>query len=205
MDEEMSLSFKIRINDERSGEEVPIHVGCSTVNQHEVPTSSQVNEEITPPEFSAPINRLATQVPPTRGGWPVSRVPAYVRQVEKEAYTPKIVSIGPFHHNEPSLRAFEDQKMRFLSSIQNQMSCRCVVLLENAMKEMEEKTRKCYSENFQGINSDEFVLMMLLDACFIVELLRLYTKTTSQVLPVHITHDAISSYSIYVHFPLFFF
>ena len=85
------------------------------------------------------------------------------------------MSIGPFHHNQEALRAFEDQKKRYLSRLQNQRSRGCVVHLENAMKEMEEKTRKCYSEDFGGIESDDFVQMMLLDGCFIVELLRLYT------------------------------
>jgi len=41
---------------------------------------------------------------------------------------------------------------------------------------MEEQTRKWYPEEFEGIDSDAFVEMMLLDGCFIVELLRLYTK-----------------------------
>ena len=55
----------------------------------------------------------------------------------------------------------------------------CEVDLEKAMKEMEEKTRKCYSEDFGGIESDDFVRMMLIDGCFIVELLRLYSMRTS--------------------------
>ena len=49
------------------------------------------------------------------------------------------------------------------------------------MKEMEGKTKKWYVEDFEDVESDDFVRMMLLDACFIVELLRLYTMKTSQV------------------------
>ena len=182
MDEEMSLSSDIEV-EERSGHSETAdsaHVGRSPVNPHEVPTTSvQVHEEITPSELSEPIIRFPTQEPPMDVKyWSVSRVPAHVREVEKGAYTPKIVSIGPFHHNEPSLRAFEDQKMRFLSRLQNQFS---VEVLQTAMREMEENTRKCYSESFQGINSENFVQMMLLDGCFIVELLRLYNNTTYQV------------------------
>jgi hypothetical protein len=111
------------------------------------------------------------------GGWSIFRVPAHVREVDNRAYSPRIVSIGPFHHNEEALRAFEDQKERFLSCLQKRMSRECEVRLENAMKGMEKKTRKCYSENFGGIKSDDFVQMMLLDCCFIVELLRLYAKS----------------------------
>ncbi|KAF5469628.1 hypothetical protein F2P56_013686 [Juglans regia] len=48
--------------------------------------------------------------------------------------------------------------------------------LKNAMRELEEKTRDFYVEDFQAIKPDDFVQMMLLDGCFIVELLRLYEK-----------------------------
>jgi hypothetical protein len=111
-------------------------------------------------------------------GWSIFKVPAHVRKVDNRAYSPRIVGIGPFHHKRKALRAFEDKKKRFLSRLQNQMRRRgCEVDLEKAMKEMEEKTRKCYSEDFERITSDDFVKMMLLDGCFIVELLRLYTKS----------------------------
>jgi hypothetical protein len=99
--------------------------------------------------------------------WPIFRVPAHVREVDDRAYSPRIVSIDPFHHYEEALRAFEDHKKRFHSRLQNQMRRRgCKVDLEKAMKEMEEKTRECYSEEFGDIESDDFVRMMLLDGCF---------------------------------------
>ena len=112
-------------------------------------------------------------------GWSIFRVPAHVREVDKRAYSPRIVSIGPFHHNQEALRAFEDQKKWFLSRLKKRITSSEVHDLENAMKEMEEKTRKCYSEDFGGIKSDDFVRLMLLDGCFIVELLRLYTTMTT--------------------------
>ena len=31
--------------------------------------------------------------------WSIFRVPVHVRDVDDKDYTPKIVSIGPFHHN----------------------------------------------------------------------------------------------------------
>ena len=122
-------------------------------------------------------------------GWPIFRIPAHVREVDDRAYSPRIVSIGPFHHKEEALRAFEDQKERFLRRLQKRMSSGSEVHLENAMKEMEEKTRECYAEDFGDVESDDFVRMMLLDGCFIVELLRLYTPPmkTSQVPSTHHT------------------
>jgi hypothetical protein len=122
-------------------------------------------------------------------GWPIFRVPAHVREVDNRAYSPRLVSIGPFHHDEEALRPFEVHKKRFLSRLEKRMGPECQERrLEKAMQKMEKKTRACYSEEFGGI--DDFVQMMLLDGCFIVELLRLYTspkKTNSQVLSTHHT------------------
>ncbi|KAK6944395.1 Protein of unknown function DUF247, plant [Dillenia turbinata] len=41
-------------------------------------------------------------------------VPALLRDVDKEAYTPKIISIEPFHHNRAELKSVEVQKRRLL-------------------------------------------------------------------------------------------
>jgi hypothetical protein len=125
------------------------------------------------------------------GGWPIFRVPAHVREVDNRAYSPRIVSIGPYHRDEETLRPFEDHKKRFLRRLKKRMGRECQERrLEMAMQEMEEKTRECYSEELGGIESDDFVQMMLLDGCFIVELLRLYTppKKTSQVLIKYTSH-----------------
>ena len=95
--------------------------------------------------------------------WLIFRVPAHVREVDGGADNPKIVSIGPFHHDEPGLKAMEAQKKRILNRL---LVLNCEVCLENAMKELEVKTRECYSEHFEDIKSDDFVRMMVLDGCF---------------------------------------
>jgi hypothetical protein len=41
----------------------------------------------------------------------IYRVPNKLRQVNKEAYTPKLVSIGPFHHGLEELKGMEKQKL----------------------------------------------------------------------------------------------
>ncbi|KAG6628130.1 UPF0481 protein At3g47200-like [Carya illinoinensis] len=111
-------------------------------------------------------------------GWSTLKVPPPMFKVDKEAYIPKIVSIGPFHHNEPSLRAMQTHKRRFLDRlVQNQIGQLIhEESLQNAMRELEEKTKKFYADDLQTIERDEFVQMMLLDGCFIVELLRFYEK-----------------------------
>ncbi|KAE8126137.1 hypothetical protein FH972_020881 [Carpinus fangiana] len=162
VDDKSADSFNIRIDGPSGVQKVAESKEASAiVKTHEQDNGKTFSESATPSR-----------------GWSIFRVPAHVRKVDKGAYSPRIVSIGPFHRKQKDLRAFEDQKKRFLGRLQNQMRRRgCEVDLEKAMKEMEEETRKCYSEDFEGIKSDAFVQMMLLDGCFIVELLRLYAKS----------------------------
>lgn len=119
--------------------------------------------------------------PKTSKRWSIFRVPVHVRDVDDKAYTPKIVSIGPFHHNSLALKPMEAQKLRFLNRLLERIQHKKPLIdLQNATRNLEEKTRNCYSEEFVDIDSDAFVDMMLLDACFILELLRLNDKVSEE-------------------------
>ena len=172
MDESMN-------DDVRNDSDISITIEDQSATEVQIPPDSNEESKKVRSTPAAQINGFGTQEPLIGGGSPIFRVPAHVRGVEMGAYTPKIVRIGPFYQNDqPNLRAFESQKKRFLARLQTRMNFK---VLENAMKEMEEKTRKWYVEDFEGMKSDDFVQMMLRDGCFIVELLRLYTMKTSQV------------------------
>ncbi|KAK6947142.1 Protein of unknown function DUF247, plant [Dillenia turbinata] len=122
--------------------------------------------------------------------WTIYRVPRNMRLVHRNSFIPKIISIGPFHYGEPGLESMEEHKMRYLlrllggKSKENGVQAegpvpqihRNVQLeeLERAMKALEGQARERYSESFD-MDSDEFVQMMVLDGCFVIELLRLYT------------------------------
>ncbi|KAI6682387.1 hypothetical protein NL676_036268 [Syzygium grande] len=106
--------------------------------------------------------------------WSIFRVPAHIRQVDEKAYNPRVVSIGPFHRNRPALRAMEAQKVRFYERLMTRMAYEDRdVGIKTAMMKLEPDARRCYSEEFEDISTDEFVDMMVLDGCFIVELMRL--------------------------------
>ena len=48
--------------------------------------------------------------------WPeccIYRAPKRLRNINKEAYTPKLISIGPFHLGDPELREMEMLKVRY--------------------------------------------------------------------------------------------
>ncbi|XP_030546675.1 UPF0481 protein At3g47200-like [Rhodamnia argentea] len=107
--------------------------------------------------------------------WSIFRVPAHIRRVDEKAYNPRVVSIGPFHRDRPGLRAMEAQKVRFYERLMTRMAYEDRdVGIKKAMRKLEPDARRCYSEEFGDISTDEFVEMMALDGCFVVELMRLY-------------------------------
>jgi hypothetical protein len=83
MVDEKSDSFNITM-DERSGSQ-------------KVAESKEASENV-----GKTLSESATHVqePLIGRGWSIFRVPAHVREVDKGAYSPRIVSIGPFHHND---------------------------------------------------------------------------------------------------------
>ncbi|XP_030525425.1 UPF0481 protein At3g47200-like [Rhodamnia argentea] len=160
--------------------------------------------------------------------WIIYRVPNNLCEVYKNAFQPKMISIGPFHYGDRKerLRAMEEHKMRFLERLlgvklerrkshgdpltlterkrgPDDRGCEVVNnggrtakpalldALKEAMENLETETKACYSEEFDQIGSKEFVSMMVLDGCFVVELLRLYhdhVRTKSTADPIFTTH-----------------
>ncbi|XP_042505587.1 UPF0481 protein At3g47200-like [Macadamia integrifolia] len=79
-------------------------------------------------------------------------------------------SIGPFHHGKENLRAMETHKWQYLHSFVDRKPDITLPEYVKTMKQIEERTRQCYSESI-STNSDEFVTMMLFDGCFMLEFL----------------------------------
>ncbi|KAI6681361.1 hypothetical protein NL676_035242 [Syzygium grande] len=51
-------------------------------------------------------------------------VPEWLRQSNEEAYTPRVVAIGPYHRLNPSLMPMEDHKLRYLENfLQDNQNC----------------------------------------------------------------------------------
>jgi hypothetical protein len=100
----------------------------------------------------------------------IYKVPDIMRRVERKAYEPNVISIGPYHHGVERLQAMEKLKLKFVRRLFDRNGVKLDVV-KNALGKLEEEARICYSEKIQ-LESDRFVEMMLIDSCFIVELLR---------------------------------
>ena len=103
----------------------------------------------------------------------IHRVPPSLRQHNDNAYDPQIISIGPYHYEKRKgqLRAMEEHKWRYLRDILSRNPEGSLKWHLVALKELEERARRCYSEVIK-LDTNSFVEMMLLDGCFIIEFFR---------------------------------
>ncbi|XP_020106281.1 UPF0481 protein At3g47200-like [Ananas comosus] len=103
----------------------------------------------------------------------IFRVPAHVRQRNKHLYEPQTVAIGPYgvgRDVEPSLRAMEWLKWRYLQEFLSRSSNCTIDNYVDAIQELEPRARRCYFERVE-LSTKEFAEMLLLDGCFIIEFL----------------------------------
>ncbi|GAB2279630.1 hypothetical protein Dimus_014274 [Dionaea muscipula] len=113
--------------------------------------------------------------PPTCSGEKrsiINKVPRNLKNgADQKNYIPQVVSLGPYHHGKSSvLLEMEQHKWRALDHILKRHDQDINIYL-NAMKELEEEARTCY-ERPVSYSSEEFVQMMVLDGCFMLELFR---------------------------------
>ncbi|XP_071697957.1 UPF0481 protein At3g47200-like [Rutidosis leptorrhynchoides] len=101
----------------------------------------------------------------------IFRVPQGLVDINKEAYRPRIVSIGPYHYGNKDLEMIQEHKWRFL----NDMITRIGKPLKNFMDiivSMDVQIRESYSESLDRFSTNELAKMMVLDGIFLIELFR---------------------------------
>ncbi|CAI9117613.1 OLC1v1019024C1 [Oldenlandia corymbosa var. corymbosa] len=104
----------------------------------------------------------------------IFKVHNVLRNINAKAYEPQIIAIGPYHRNKSHLEMMEKHKLEFLHSLLQRRK-ESVSKYVSAMKLLEEKARRCYAEATDHLSPDEFVKMMVVDGCFIIELLVKFT------------------------------
>ncbi|MED6123387.1 hypothetical protein PIB30_048685 [Stylosanthes scabra] len=97
----------------------------------------------------------------------IYKVPHEVRQLNEDAYTPVLVSIGPLHHGNPRLVTMEAHK-QFCCQQLIQKSEASLSDLVSCVQELEPQIRACYSEKIE-LTVDEFVKVIFIDYCFVIE------------------------------------
>lgn len=106
----------------------------------------------------------------------IYRVPFPIRRVNEDAYTPVVVSIGPFHHNRhPHLHNMERIKLTSCKSFLAKTQTTADTWVRY-LREVEPNIRRCYSENLE-FTQEELVQIVFVDSGFILYLfLRRYNR-----------------------------
>ncbi|XP_072951024.1 UPF0481 protein At3g47200-like [Typha angustifolia] len=109
-----------------------------------------------------------------RRNFSIYRLPAHIRESCKNYYEPRLVSIGPYHRGSPHLQAMEELKRRYLADFLSRSGSGSGRSIEKdyikALMLEEPAARGCYFESV-ALRKEEFVAMLLLDGCFVIELL----------------------------------
>ncbi|KAL4352553.1 hypothetical protein GQ457_06G024390 [Hibiscus cannabinus] len=117
---------------------------------------------------------LASKAPVNREDACIYRVPVNMRALQPDAYAPSVISIGPYHHGDERLQEMEELKWEFFHRLFRPRRPNGVELdpAMEAMEVLEQDARGCYWDKAERLGKDEFVRMLLVDGCFVVELLR---------------------------------
>ncbi|KAF7815360.1 UPF0481 protein [Senna tora] len=106
----------------------------------------------------------------------IYKIPSCIIEMNKRAYKPQTVSFGPYHHGKENVMGMEEHKQRALVHFLK----RCGKPLESlfqSMSEVEQDLRDSYDKQLfvwkEGNHHGKFSKMMILDGCFMLEVLRI--------------------------------
>ncbi|WMV23164.1 hypothetical protein MTR67_016549 [Solanum verrucosum] len=96
-----------------------------------------------------------------------------LRESNPASYTPKMVSIGPYHKRNLQLRSMNKYKLLYLQRFLERKEELDLKSCISELQKLKEKALKSY-DDIEDINNDshEFCEMLLLDGCFVVEFIR---------------------------------
>ncbi|QHN91892.1 UPF0481 protein [Arachis hypogaea] len=87
----------------------------------------------------------------------IYRVPHEIRKFKEDAYTPKVVSIGPFHHGDPKLLKMEGLKRTCCREFIERSEKKNLKSFVSCVQELEAKVRGCYSDEIK-LSEEEHVM-----------------------------------------------
>ncbi|XP_011086480.1 UPF0481 protein At3g47200-like isoform X2 [Sesamum indicum] len=116
------------------------------------------------------ISHELSQLSEARTQRSIYRVHKDLRDVNNKAYEPEIIAIGPYHRDKDHLKMMEEHKLWYLHLLLKRKKENVEAYI-SAMGELEQEARNCYAEPV-SLNSAKFIKMLVLDSCFIIELVR---------------------------------
>ncbi|XAR70500.1 hypothetical protein NMG60_11027369 [Bertholletia excelsa] len=133
-------------------------------------------------EVTNSIREKLSKLPPSHSTNCIYTVPERLRKVNPDAFTPRLVSIGPLHHGKrqlhdaggnkltykPQLQAMEEYKLRYLKSFFDRKPD-ILPIIDSIVRN--EATLRRYYQDKIDLNGKEFSELILVDSIFMVELL----------------------------------
>ncbi|XP_045832270.1 UPF0481 protein At3g47200-like [Trifolium pratense] len=103
----------------------------------------------------------------------IYKIPLRVTSLNKKAYKPQAISFGPYHYGEENLKAMEEHKHRALVHFLKRCE-KPIELLFQQMDQVAQELRDSYKplDPIWISDTPKFVQTMILDGCFILEILR---------------------------------
>uniref|UniRef100_A0A6N2K548 Uncharacterized protein n=1 Tax=Salix viminalis TaxID=40686 RepID=A0A6N2K548_SALVM len=103
----------------------------------------------------------------------IFRVPHILARHRENAYIPNAFSIGPWHRNNPRTESTKKIKLKYLKHLLSRESKSGVTLNElfESTREIEKEARSCYAGPID-ISAEDFVRLLVIDGCFLIELFR---------------------------------
>ncbi|XP_075089558.1 UPF0481 protein At3g47200-like [Nicotiana tabacum] len=106
----------------------------------------------------------------------IFKVNVGLRESNPDAYTPKMISIGPYHKKNQELHSMEKYKLLYLQRFLRRKEGLNVESCIRELEELKDEALMCYDDIKDLIDSDnntgEFLKMLLFDGCFLVEFIR---------------------------------
>ncbi|KAG2704277.1 hypothetical protein I3760_06G177400 [Carya illinoinensis] len=110
---------------------------------------------------------LERSEPPVSADCCIFRVPNHLRRLNEQAFTPEVISIGPFHHGNEKLETMEKFKVQYFKRFMQRTGLK-VDNLVSSVKDWEGRVRRCYAETIKH-SSKNLAKVILVDASFIIE------------------------------------
>ncbi|KAG7943532.1 hypothetical protein I3843_15G045100 [Carya illinoinensis] len=106
----------------------------------------------------------------------IFKIPNILYRQQEKAFIPDAFSFGPLHHSLPNLKSVEKIKLQYLQCLVSRLhnsgeSKKMVIDLIKSIEEVEKEARQYYAESIE-YTPEEFVKILLIDGCFIIELFR---------------------------------
>ncbi|XXG78175.1 hypothetical protein AAC387_Pa08g2173 [Persea americana] len=130
----------------------------------------------------------------------IYKLPAPMVAVNPEAFTPKMVSMGPYHHGKDQLMPMEVHKHRaaqcFIQKSEKPIED-YIDALWKVLRDLMDSYSQLNESWMQEDNVGRFLELMLIDGCFLLEILHVHNEEYGD----YEKHDPIFSYQGTISFP----